>query len=121
MNDQITTPMRIVPQSAADPSVAIKNVSLFNPDGTPITVLTASETGADVLLTGYTGPDDASPVASTDSVNEAVAKLEGQVAEVDVTGAILTGLVAGEVEPVAATDTVLEAIAKLQAQINNLT
>jgi len=61
-------------------------VCLFNEDGEPIVDLAtaAPDTGAEVLLTGYT-PVAADDVAAADTVNAAIAKLEARIAALETT------------------------------------
>jgi hypothetical protein len=58
------------------PSMGIQRVAIYDSTGTPVDFTAdADDTGADVLLTGYSA-NAYSAVAETDSVNTAVAKLE---------------------------------------------
>ena len=64
---------------------------------------------------------DAVDVESTDTANEAIAKVEAKADTPD-TGAevILTGYVLGSAVDIAATDTVNQALGKVQALLYNL-
>lgn len=120
MENQDTTQVVVVSQAAVNPAQGLGRLALFDDTGAPIAtddLVLASVTGADVPLTGY-AKGSAEAVAATDTVNEAIGKVEAQAA-VDPTGAdvVLTGYVAGSADDVAATDSVNEAIAKLEARI----
>lgn len=111
----------VVSQTTMDSNQISEKAALFNEAGTPVGYFTEeSVTGADVLLTGYTS-GTATPVAASDTANQAIAKVEAQAA-VHETGAdiLLTGLASGSAVAIAATDTVNQAMAKLQAQIDAL-
>ncbi len=86
------------------------------------------------VLTGYVS--GAGTVADTDSILEAIEKLNGNqvlskatadaalpsasFTSAAVTAKVLTGLASGTATPIAATDTILAALANLQAQIDAL-
>jgi hypothetical protein len=64
-----------------NPTQDVERIALFNSDGTPVT-FDGTETGAQVLMTGYTA-QSAGNVAATDTVNHAVAKLEARIAALE--------------------------------------
>lgn len=63
-----------------DPNQTQLRLALFDMAGNPIDLTT--DTGAEVLLTGYT-PHAVGAVIATDSVNIAIAKLEARVAALE--------------------------------------
>jgi hypothetical protein len=121
MENQETSQLVVVSQATVDPELGLGRVALFDESGDPIAtddlVKATPPTGEDVLLTGFEAGtvDD---VEATDTINEAIAKVEAK-ADADPTGAdvLLTGFEAGEAGDVAATDTVNEALAKLVARV----
>ncbi len=116
----VTQQMQPVTQAAVDPSIHVQPVAFFDSRGNPITI-----DATDDVLTGYV-IGDPDPVAATDTVIEAIAKVEGQVDAVnDLAGApgdqAGTGYVIdGTGGALAATDTLLEMIAKLEKRIADL-
>ena len=64
-----------VSDPAWNPSPFTERLALFREDGTP--ALTP-QTGSDILLDGFTA-EAAAPVVSTDTVNEAIAKLQARI------------------------------------------
>jgi len=122
MQDTTTKQAVLTDQAAVDTSKVLEPLALFNADGTPVDLATLQlQTGADVVLTGYVaGIED--PVSPTDTVNEAIAKVEAVAAAAETqTGdnILLTGYVpvTGDI---LATDTLNEAIAKFEARIEAL-
>lgn len=113
MSNQVVQQLVIVDQTTVNKNNITTPVALFDESGTSVSV--NSQTGADVLLTGYEA-GDADALAASDTVNEAFAKIEAGLAK---TGAdvVLTGYTSGTAGAVAATDTVNAAIAKLEARI----
>lgn len=70
--------------SEPDPTGPLDKIALFNPDGTPFTSSEGvSQTGADILLTGFELPEDSSTVSEEDSVNLAFGKIENQINAMD--------------------------------------
>lgn len=69
-------------------------------------------------LTGYV-KGTAGAVAATDTVQEAIGKLEASIEGVaaDVPDTVLTGYAIGSAAALAATDTLLEALGKLEARV----
>ena len=112
------------------PNQIFEKVAFFNADGTPYQ-LTGVD-GSEVPLTGYTIAGSAAAVADTDTVNQAVDKVEKRVelletsetgevdTEAEVRATVLTGLSTADATAVTAADSVLVAIGKLQAQFNAL-
>jgi hypothetical protein len=82
MGDQKTTQAMIVDQSEINKSQVVERFALFDSDGVPVAtddlVTATPPTGADVVLTGMVA-GEAAAVAATDTVNEAIAKLQAQV------------------------------------------
>lgn len=77
-NHQTVTQGVVTSQGAIRPHQTVEKIALFNQDGTPFDVDGSAPTGADILLTGLTA-GTATPVAATDSVNAAIAKLQAQI------------------------------------------
>jgi len=131
MTSQMVTKLLVVNGDNAPVNQQFQQVALFDSDGDPV-VLPTNVTGDDVPMTGYEIAVGAAAVADTDSVNEAVGKVEFRLAaletseagEVDsaaeVRGTVLTGLSLATATDVVDTDSILVAIGKLQAQINAL-
>jgi hypothetical protein len=71
------TQMQVVAQSAMAPGQFTKQVALFNPDGT---VLTVVQTSAAMVITGYTIAGAAALPAATDTLNVALGKLAKSIA-----------------------------------------
>lgn len=114
---QKTSKMILIANPEDELNMVGQRVALFNEDGTQVDFTGVATTGAAVLLTGMVA-GTADDVAATDTINEAVAKLQAQ-AKVHPVGSqiLLTGLTTGDAVAVGATDTVNEAIAKLQAEV----
>jgi hypothetical protein len=74
------------------------------------------------VITGYSS--GAGTVAATDTILQAINKLNGNqvagVTDAAITGKVLTGYVIGADALVAETDTIMQAIAKLQGQLDAL-
>lgn len=95
MEGQAVRQMIVVSQDTIDENEIAEKSAFFDEEGEPFNIGTQGEqgiqgiqgepgedagdvTGADVLLTGMVaGTDD--PVAATDTVNEAIAKLQAQI------------------------------------------
>jgi hypothetical protein len=75
-NQKVTQAIVVASSAIGPPSQGVERIALYNPDGTPIT--TAADTGATVVLTGYSAQAKA-PVGATDTVNQAIAKLEARI------------------------------------------
>lgn len=74
---QITQQAVVVPQTTMRTDMTSAQISLFDQSGDPIT-FDVLPTGDDVLLTGYVDAT-AGDVAPTDTLNEALAKLEARI------------------------------------------
>lgn len=76
----------LVSQAAVDGGRALEKIALFDATGTPIAtddlVAANPPTGEDVLLTGMSA-GEAAAVTATDTVNEAIAKLQAQYDALD--------------------------------------
>lgn len=90
LESQATSQAVLVSQAALNEEQAYERLALFDDDGTPVTSLAAIGTG---VLTGYVaGTDD--DVAATDSINEAIAKVEAK-AQVGYAVSVTTGTAIG--------------------------
>lgn len=82
MSDRFQTVLQAVLTPTADinPTQAVARLAVFDEDGNSVDLTANQETptGADVDLTGFTA-GTAGPVAATDSINEAVAKLQARI------------------------------------------
>jgi hypothetical protein len=122
MDDVETQQMVLVSQTTVDPDLGLGRIALFDENGDPIAtddlVKATPPTGEDVLLTGYEA-GSAEAVAATDTVNEAVAKLEAQAAvEPTAADVVLTGYVLGDaLGDLTESDSVNDALAKLESRI----
>lgn len=77
MSNFMTKQATLVSQAKVDTSRQSEQLALFNADGQPVTALTY-DTGGDIVLTGYTvGANTA--VLATDTVNQAMGKLQAQL------------------------------------------
>lgn len=75
---QGTTQAVLVTDTGYDTNKVSQRIALFDTDGALVEFSSLDVTGADVPLTGMVaGADEA--VAATDTVNEAIAKLQAQV------------------------------------------
>lgn len=74
---QIVEQLVVVSQPNIKPNFVSRQVALFNPDGS---VLTVVQTTASMLLTGYTIAGASAAVSPTDSINIAIGKLEKRIA-----------------------------------------
>lgn len=125
----------LVPAAAVADGTVIANLSGSEDFPSAVTLADLSEVlEPTMLLTGYTS--GAGTVAATDTVLQAIQKLNGNAVAIKatadaalpsasftaaaVTGKLLTGLAAGTNTAIASTDTILQALAKLQAQIDAL-
>lgn len=63
----------LVEKAEVEPNHTPIKIALFNPDGTPY-----KDSGATAALTGYAGVE-AGPVAASDTVLSAIAKLEARI------------------------------------------
>jgi cobyric acid synthase len=118
IENQKVTQATLVTQAEPLTDQAMELIAIWDENGDPLTpAVTPADTGDTVIMTGYEA-GTASAVQATDTLNEAVAKVEAQ-ANVHDTGAdvILTGYTSGSAGNVADTDTVNEAIAKLEARV----
>jgi hypothetical protein len=84
MTNQVARQAVLITQAALKPGQTPIYIALFNADGSPVTDLTVApeDTGATVLLTGYV-LGAASAVGATDTVNEAMSKLQAQLNAMD--------------------------------------
>lgn len=79
--DQKTTQAIVIDAPAPIANQTLERLSLFNPDGTPMSLEGgANPTGASVLLTGYTIGAIVN-IAATDTVNQAFGKLMAAVVQ----------------------------------------
>jgi hypothetical protein len=76
---QKVTQAQLVTEATMNKNQGTERIALFDATGAPITPQTAPDTGASVLLTGYT-THAAGAIAAGDSVNVALAKLEARLA-----------------------------------------
>lgn len=125
MNDKTIKQAVVTDQTNIDTSQVVELIALFNSDGTQVDLDSLQvQTGDNTLLTGYEIAGAPAAVAATDTVNEAIGKLEavtGMLAEDVAIDDVLTGyVIAGAPSAVSATDTILEAIAKLEKRIDDL-
>lgn len=130
MGNQITKMVTVIEAAAPAPNQIMERVSFFNEDGTPYEL--EGVDGSEVELTGYEIAEAADDVEATDTVNEAVGKLEYRLAaletsetgevdtEAEVRATVLTGLSTASATAVTAADSILVAIGKLQAQLDAL-
>lgn len=79
MDNQMHSQAIIVSDTVYDDTMGSQRLALFNEAGSAITDLVTIPTGDEVILTGFVA-GTAAAVAATDTVNEAVAKLEAQIA-----------------------------------------
>lgn len=119
MNQQ-TKQVMVVAMDTPLPNQIFEQIALFNPDGTPYELTNVD--GSEVPLTGYSIAGAAAAVLATDTVNDAIGKVEKRVTllEAHDTSAemLITGFVTGtDVSALATTDTLNEALAKLQNRI----
>lgn len=122
MGNQTVTQGILTDQESFRANQGVEKIALFNADGTALD-LAALQTGEDIVLTGYTIAGSYSAVAATDTINEAIGKLEAKADSDSQDGSevLLTGYaIAGTGSAVAATDTVNEAIAKLEKRVADL-
>lgn len=120
MKNTVTQQLQIVSQATPDPTIHIQPVAFFDENGDPVVI-----TEADNVLTGYV-KGTAAPVSGTDTVSEAIGKVEAQVDDVDEkasapgdqagTGYVIDGTGGA----LAATDTLLEMIGKLEKRVVDL-
>lgn len=81
MHQKTTQAFVVTTQVELKPHQKIESIALFDENGDPIDVASLTvQTGDDTLLTGYEIAVAAAPVAATDTVNEAIGKLEKRVA-----------------------------------------
>lgn len=116
--DAPVTPVIIEDMVSPTPNVIPSRMALFDTSGNPISrILDDVPSGAEVILTGFAS-GSAGAVAATDTVNEAIAKVQARTLSAAPTGAnvVLTGYAAGSAGAVAATDSVNAAVAKLEAR-----
>lgn len=67
-----------VTAAAARPGQPFEKMAFFGSNGLPLTGVGVPDTGVTVKLTGY-APHAAGAVSATDTVNDAIAKLEARV------------------------------------------
>jgi hypothetical protein len=114
MGNNVVQQFTPVTRATPDPSIHIQEISLFDSEGNPITL-----TGTDDVLTGYTVVVGRTNVGATDTVKQAIQKVEGKANAPG--GALGTGYaIAGAASALAGTDTLLEMIAKLEKRILDL-
>lgn len=111
MGTAITQQLQPVTQASVDPTIHVQPVAFFDSEGNPITL-----TGTDDVLTGYSVVVGRTNVAATDTVKQAIQKVEGKANAPG--GALGTGyVIAGTASALAPTDTLLEMIAKLEKRV----
>jgi hypothetical protein len=76
VSNQKVTQAVLVSQSAMNPHQGTEQFALFDASGTSLPL--TADTGATVVLTGYT-IQSAAAVAATDTVNHAIGKLEARI------------------------------------------
>lgn len=71
-------------QASMNPKQQSVRFALFKEDGSPVDLgsVGTEPTGAQVVLTGYSG-QSAANVAATDTINHAIAKLEARIAALE--------------------------------------
>lgn len=74
INNQMAVQAVVVPRDTYNNAQTPMRLALFSEDGTPINL----KSGSDVVLTGYT-EQSAGPVQESDSVIQAIAKLEARI------------------------------------------
>ena len=80
MHQKTTQAFVVTTQVALKPHQKIETIALFDENGDPIDVSSLTvQTGDDTLLTGYEIAAAAAAVAATDTINEAIGKLEKRV------------------------------------------
>lgn len=119
-SNQVTKQIVIVTQAAMKKDRVSEQAAFFQEDGTPF-VFPQSATGDEIPMTGYIATE-AAAVEATDTVNEAVGKLEATAAAIPVDGSemLLTDYAAVPAEAILPTDSVNEAFGKLEAKVNVL-
>lgn len=76
--NQIVLQAVLTPTDTLNPTQHTARLALFDEEGNAVEPMTEIPTGDDIELTGLTtGPVEA--IASTDTVNEAMAKLQAQI------------------------------------------
>jgi hypothetical protein len=79
--NQVKKQLIVVTQASMNPGQHYEEVALFNPDGT---VLSVVQSPATQVITGYTiGTVAEEALAATDTINEALGKLEKRVADLE--------------------------------------
>lgn len=74
---QPTKQFTIIPLTQKQRNYPTEQVAFFGADGSPL-IVGVPDTGATVKLTGYVAPSGSNVVA-TDSVNQAIAKLDARL------------------------------------------
>lgn len=120
MGNQTVTQGIITDQETFRANQGVEKIALFDANGDPLD-LAALQTGEDIPLTGYEIAQAYSAVAPTDTINEAIGKIEAKADADNQTGAdvVLTGYAAGTATAVAATDTVNAGLAKVEAKADS--
>lgn len=109
----------VVAQAQIPSNTTPMRIAFFDEEGVPVVGIDETPTGDNVPLTDYES-GSADDIADTDTVNEAFAKVEARLEDLEDNTAndyLMTGYVEGEADPISATDTILEAIAKLEARL----
>ncbi len=84
MHQKITQAFVVTTQVELKPHQKIEKIALFDENGDPIDVSSLTvQTGDDTLLTGYEIAVAAAAVAATDTINEAIGKLEKRVDDLE--------------------------------------
>lgn len=80
MESQDTMQAILITRATVNPNQTLERLALFDESGDPVDTL-ESVGGGDVVLTGFVPAPVGSPVAATDTVNQAIAKLEALIAD----------------------------------------
>lgn len=76
---KVTRQLVVVPNASWAPTQVSEEVGLFNADATPISLAALTvQTADDILMTGYAS-GVAGDISPTDTINEALAKLEARI------------------------------------------
>ena len=107
--------MIVESQSELVGTMVAQRVALFGPDGEPLTMDVAAPT---MPMTGYVIAGSAAPLADTDTLVEALGKLEKNTAVKTAALIAITGYtIAGSAEALSTSDTINVALGKLEKRI----
>ena len=82
MGNQTVTQGIITDQEAFRANQGVEKIALFDANGDPLD-LAALQTGEDIVLTGYVIDGTGGAIADTDTILEAIAKLEKRIADLE--------------------------------------